>query len=477
MNTYTPPQGNTPQGQAVATAMPNSTNTTPPPGVTPGMQAGDMSSFPSDQSLNNSFQGANAANITANLGSTRQGYVNDEGLPGMQTNYDDLAKKLFQYDQGTLDPKFAGTNPGTPTDAASFGRVDASPLAMTLQTLGLTGDKALSSGNGNPKFNYNIQNTQADSLNSLIGILLSGMSSRLSGAKSTNAANVNASQAALDAVTKIMGLKQDTVKANAQNQTEINKTLLTLGLATTDSKGNIKVASDSDVSGVVKSGDRKSIQDAYNALPSTSPMRNKMANAWKSAHGNSLFPGALDDKQQESLSNTVDLMNRVQRIVNVYAKYGDKIPQGKIGEYEKFLLQNHIPGTPILGDITGANNIPKDLQQAITDMIALRGQGERQIIGGRLTGYLLNVLGPAFPGIDNMADLTRSQLTNLQKGINNKLNVFAKSSGYDSTDELLKTYNQEVESSNPTSSKSSSQTKVINGATYTKVPGGWQKQK
>lgn len=437
------PLGNTPQGQQLAAGQPNSTNVQAPPPGSP------ISAYPSDPALNSAYSAANTNLVTANSANTRKSLVNSYGLPQMQSNYDDLAQQLFNYDTGVLNPKFQGNNAGTPADAASFGRVDASPLAMTQGSLNNPVDKALSAFNTNPKYAYTTQTDQANSILNILSSLTSRMSSTLGMAGTKDNADVNAALSTLTGVKDIMGQKADLVKTAANNATELKKTLLSLGLATVDDNGNI--VSNNSTPDISKNSSRKDIQDYYNSLPPGSPIKTRIASQWKTANGNSLFPGTLSSKDQDSLTNTVDLMNRVQRIVNVYNKYKDKIPQGKIGEYQKFLITNHVPGTPVIGPML-AGDIPPDLQQAITDMIALRGQGERQIIGGRLTGYLLQVLGPAFPGIDNMADLTKAQLSTLQQGINNKLKVFAKSAGYNDVNELMQTYSQDLE---PTSSGAS----------------------
>jgi hypothetical protein len=204
MQTYTSNYGSTPQGQALASGQPNATNSTPPPGSS-------ASSFPSDAALNTSFATANANNVNLALPGTRQGFINNSPIPGEQSNYDDLARQLFEYDTGVLNPKFAGTNPGLPGDAASFGRVDASPLAMTVGSSGLPASQGLSTATINPKYAYDAQSTQADSLSNLLDVLNRGISGSFDTTKSAYTSKVDAAQKALDTIVKLMSLKQDAI--------------------------------------------------------------------------------------------------------------------------------------------------------------------------------------------------------------------------------------------------------------------------
>ncbi len=202
MQTYTSQQGGyTPQGQAVAAGQPNAVNTAPPPGS-------PASSYGSDQQLNQQFATANANNVNLALPETRQGFISNSTIPAQQTNYDDIAKQLFEYDQGVLSPKFQGVNPGIPSDAASFGRVDASPLGMTVQGAGLPASEGLYAGN-NPKGAYQAQIAQGNSIADLLGVLNRGIGDTFSSTKGLYANKTDAAQKALDTIIKLMTLKQD----------------------------------------------------------------------------------------------------------------------------------------------------------------------------------------------------------------------------------------------------------------------------
>jgi hypothetical protein len=201
MQTYTQ-GGYSPQQQQLNAGQPNSVNSMPPPGS-------PSSAYGSDEALNSRYAAANESMMTANSPDTRQQLVSNSNIPAMSQNYDDLAKQLFEYDQGTLAPKFQGTNPGLPSDAASFGRVEASPLAMTIQGAGLPASQGLSTATGNPKYAYSSQIDQGSSILSLLDKLIGGINSGMTDVKGKNASNVAQAQSAIDTVYKIMGLKED----------------------------------------------------------------------------------------------------------------------------------------------------------------------------------------------------------------------------------------------------------------------------
>jgi len=217
MQTYTSQQGGyIPQTQQLAAGQPNAVNSMPPPGS-------PSSAYGSDEGLNSEYATANASMMTANSSDTRQQLVNNSNIPAMSQNYDELAKQLFEYDQGTLSPKFQGTNPGMPSDAASFGRVDASPLAMTMEAAGLPADKGLYVGSSNPKYAYTSQMAQGNSILDLLDKLIGGINSGMTDVKGKNVSNVNQAQSAIDTIYKIMQLKQDAIDKEADRAERASK--------------------------------------------------------------------------------------------------------------------------------------------------------------------------------------------------------------------------------------------------------------
>lgn len=221
MQTYTQ-GGYTPQQQQLAASQPNSANSQAPANAGMGFLQNDLSQFPSDQALSGQYEQANKNLVSLGTADKRQEYITNSNLPAMYSNYEDLARKLFEYDTGVLNPKFAGTNPGMPSDAASFGRVEASPLGLTTEAAGLSADKGLWSGY-NPKAAYSAQSTQAESLASLLNTLNRGIGDTLGARIDTYRSDRQAAQDALDSVFKIMGLKKevaDSITAQIEKEKE-----------------------------------------------------------------------------------------------------------------------------------------------------------------------------------------------------------------------------------------------------------------
>lgn len=228
------PQNGTPQMNQMNNGQPNATNTQAPPGG--GVPAnpqwnGDPSTlnaainqYGSDPQLNQRLNEANANQIQNNLPSTRQAVVANSNLPSMQSNYEDLAKQLFQYDQGTLAPQFQGTNPGMPSDALSFGSdVPASPLAMTVQGAGLPANQGLYAGN-NPKEAYAAQIGQGATIADLLKVLNTSQATEYGSKTGVYDQSQKAKADAVQLVLNAMQGKSTLVQKAAELEAAKNKT-------------------------------------------------------------------------------------------------------------------------------------------------------------------------------------------------------------------------------------------------------------
>lgn len=484
---YTPVGGYTPQGQQTAQGMPNAANSQAPAGSPVGS---DMASFPSDQQLGDAATTANANLVPFGTTAGRQQYVTNSNLPAMQTNYDDLAKKLFDYDSGVLNPSMQGTNPGTPTDAPAFGRVEASPLGMTPESAALSSDKGLY--NPNPKFAYAAQNMQAGSLVDLLNTLNKGIGDTFGQRVGTFKSDKAAAQDALDSIMKIMQQKSDVASKQAELQS--NKDLeqmrlkemrdekaLDLGYATIDpTTGQISYLDDSQRAGVNPGGstgdagvdsERKALQDRYNALPATSPLRSKIANSWKQAHNTPLFPGALDNNGLDQLNTSATmlrLLDNVQSELDTVSKNGTKDSLlGGLDPVGQALVQMGGPLADHLVTGPGGN--------LLRDLLLIQGMGDRKLMGGRLIKDLVQRFGGAFPSGNQDLATIQDRINKLRTDAVSDLKVYASSQGYTDPQQFLTDHM--VDDVNLAGSKSSATTKVLNGVTYQKVSGGWQKVK
>jgi hypothetical protein len=449
MTTYTPTQGLTPTGQQLAQGQPNSVNTQAPPGDMIGQLGSGQELSPTQlTSLTGSY--GTAANQLGNMQTSdaRQGYVSNSNIPAMQTNYDDLARKLFEYDSGTLSPQFQGTNPGMPSDAASFGRVDASPLAMTMQAAGLPASQGLFAGSSNPKYAYASQIGAGNNITSLLDTLNSSIGQEFSQRAGTYKNTVDKQSSLLKAISDILDMNRQTsltkAQINAENarsaasiRNQKDMKALELGEATFDAKGNvIYLDSTSPVtsgkSGKGISADRKAAQDKYNALPPQSPLRGKIANAWKSAYGYPLFQGNLTADQATSLKQTASAMHAIDDAV--YLLQSGKVNESDLGSLMGNLHQGLLQNQKTRGLLKG------DLGQLGSDLLLIQAVGDKNLMGGRLIDSLVRRFGGAFPSLAMDKSDILGHLTYLQQEAANNASIGAKSLGYDDPSALFEDY-------------------------------------
>lgn len=207
---YTQPGGGTVPGQQTASLQQTMSNA-----VASGVQ-GNPNNMPSDAALSGAFAGANKNLAEMQTPGSRQSFLNNSDLPAMSQNYDALAKQLFEYDTGVLNPKFAGTNPGTPSDAVSFGRVEASPLGMTVGSADLPASSGMY--NANPKYAYSSQIDQGNSIVDLLNYLNNSIGSQFKSRANTYASTVQSQKDLVDSIFKVMGLKADLVNKEKDRQ-------------------------------------------------------------------------------------------------------------------------------------------------------------------------------------------------------------------------------------------------------------------
>lgn len=208
MNTYTPPTGNTSQGQQlnqgfnqlIASAG-NTVNTGQT--LTPEVAAA-------------AEQGVASAN--QNIQSTmtpgaRQGYLDATNIGAAQNNYDALAKQLAQYDTMVLQPQFAGQNPGTPSELSgisgyfnpnlSYNTADTQTPSQTLY-------------NANPKYALSSQVDQGNSIVSLLGTLNKVLSNESARGTNKYTSDLKSAAATLSGLTDILRMNTDLTMKKAE---------------------------------------------------------------------------------------------------------------------------------------------------------------------------------------------------------------------------------------------------------------------
>lgn len=180
--TYTNPQGSTPQGNDVASTLAQLTqlNTQPELAGAMGKYGQELANFQTPQS--------------------RQGYITNSDLPAMQGNYEEIARRLYDYDKMYLNPMYSQA-PGQPSDAPAFGRVEASNLMqLTPEIAG--GPTSLYADN--PTYAVSSQTAQKGSILDVLDSLNEAIGKEFTSRRGQYASTVKAKESILDTVSKLL---------------------------------------------------------------------------------------------------------------------------------------------------------------------------------------------------------------------------------------------------------------------------------
>lgn len=170
-------------------------------------------------------------------------------------------------------------------------------------------------------------------------------------------------------------------------------------------------------------------RQAYQALYSMQrdPARQKaIENAWKLQNpGVPLFQQQIQGTDLSQAKGTVNLLAQVRKAQDILQR--NDIPVGGLGGMlQKGLISNNLTRGMADKDVRALNDI----------LTQLRTVGEKSAIGGRLTGYLLNQLNPAYPSIDKPKEDILSQLHNMEVLGQQDLQNLAKSKGWNNLSEV-----------------------------------------
>lgn len=182
--------------------------------------------------------------------------------------------------------------------------------------------------------------------------------------------------------------------------------------------------------------DRAQFQAIVNGLPPQSPLRQSFENMWQQQHGTPLFPqSSLAPADITDLGNATETLRVIDNVLAAEKKYGNKFPTGWLAGIQQNIGNAMGNAGPALSGLS-----PEELK-ALNNIKQLQGLGDRQLIGGRLTGYLLNALGPAFPSVQKGQQLNVSQLTDMRNQLIGGLNSLATKQGFNNSQELLQSQN------------------------------------
>lgn len=137
-------------------------------------------------------------------------------FPGMQANYEDLARQLYNFDKMELQPKY-GTSPGVPTDGVSYGRVGPSELQQ------LTPNSAANPTlfADNPKYAIASQTTTGGNILDLLDTLNSAISKEFTTAKGKYVSTVQNQKDLIGTIGKLLDRKIDERREQERNALEV----------------------------------------------------------------------------------------------------------------------------------------------------------------------------------------------------------------------------------------------------------------
>lgn len=189
---YTPPGGYSPAATQLAQGNAQAAAATPVPVEASAPQLGQASV--------NATQQLAAIQTPAN----RAQYLQNSDIPAMQTNYDDLARQLFQYDKMNLMPEY-GNNPGIPSDALSYGRVPQSQIQQLTPTA--AANPTLFADN--PKYGITAQATGANTILDVLDSLNSAISKEFSARRGQYASTVQSQKDILNTISDLIKTKNE----------------------------------------------------------------------------------------------------------------------------------------------------------------------------------------------------------------------------------------------------------------------------
>lgn len=193
-SSYTPPGGPTVQGQQVAAGAAQFQSPAP---------VGNPATLPSTNDLT-SAQGAATQQLAAmQTPQAKQGLLSSSDIPAMQSNYDDVAKQLYQYDQMHLAPAYAN-QPAQTSDIPAYGRVAASDQ-FQLTPEAAAGPATLFAND--PKYAVGSQVNQQNNILDLLGTLSSSIDKEFSAKRGQYASTVAAQKSVVDSLTSLITAK------------------------------------------------------------------------------------------------------------------------------------------------------------------------------------------------------------------------------------------------------------------------------
>lgn len=334
--TYTPSTGLTPQGQQLDLTNSNMRN----------MSSGDLGQLAStqEQSL-----------LQSQSPETREAVIQGSNVPEMQSNYDQMARKLYEYDKMHLEPKYSQA-PSQPSDALSFGRVGASSLAQLTPEMA-AGPTTLYADN--PKYAVTSQAAQQGSILDLLNSLNEAISKEFTSKRGQYTSRVNQKQTTLDNILGYLDRaegREEKEKERAYTRSKdalnYNLELKKLGLQVDPKTGNIINANGAIPTGnaaiaeVLRQGGADFINKVTNPSQKIAIAEDILRLGGVKAYRNEVpLDSLFDDRQRESAKTASDLLFNIDRAAELFGggdKYGGTGPVAQIfnQEFNPFRSEN-----------------------------------------------------------------------------------------------------------------------------------------
>lgn len=171
---------------------------------------------------------------------------------------------------------------------------------------------------------------------------------------------------------------------------------------------------------------RKAYQAAYTQTTSAL-QQNRIEKEWEMLHpGTKLFPVAPTGDQLNQIKGNNQALEKLYQVQSILNS-GKGAVGGIAGVMANTRLQH-----PALNALIpfGIGKPDTDTQKLFDSFLALRTLAERQQVGGRLSGYLLDVLGPAFAQLPKDRNILKREVGDAINAAKLDLQTIAQGSGY-----------------------------------------------
>lgn len=336
----------------------------------------------------------------------QQAATQQQGMPGLIGQYGDQAKILdmFAHDQ-TLAQKY-GASP-TQIGAMTIPGQGGVPATST-PGLSASSNVAPFTGLTDPGAITKAMGMDVSAHSNILDLVSKAVDFGSSQIQKSTAANADAYKSVMDVMSMLIQADEK-AKDRALEREKLAGTKVSVSLPEGGNKAQI----------------RKAYQEAWYNAPDTTT-QDKIAASFKNAYKSSLFPDEPSSTQMTDINNT-------NRMISDLKKVRRNIVSGELDSYMGGVGGNW---ANLLTDPKLASALPDKVHETAQILRSFQAVGERSAVGGRITGYLMDRLAPAFP---NLAQGKVKILDSVDRYIENgetNMDNTARSLGYSGIDEF-----------------------------------------